>query len=154
MSRSRSSTSTANSAPLFYYNQIVIATCRNEAKFGTITTHDEKYFYRWADPYPRTVEDLPHGESGPNDQQRLLAGESPRKGIDVKIKPISILDADFEKQVGLRGRTKTKAAEVEHAIRHHLDVELSDDPVANILLNLDEYSTPSRRRQPDNSLIN
>jgi type I restriction enzyme, R subunit len=30
--------------------------------------------------------------------------------------------------VDKRGRTKTKAAEVEHAIRHHLDVELDDDP--------------------------
>jgi type I restriction enzyme R subunit len=50
------------------------------------------------------------------------------KGIEVKVKPISILDADFEKQVGARSRTKTKAAEVEHAIRHHLDVELDDDP--------------------------
>ena len=27
-----------------------------------------------------------------------------------------------------RSRTKTKAAEIEHAIRHHLDVELDDDP--------------------------
>jgi type I restriction enzyme, R subunit len=62
------------SAPLFYYNQIVIATCRNEAKFGTITTHSEKHFYRWADPYPRTVDDLQHGTSSPNDQQRLVAG--------------------------------------------------------------------------------
>jgi type I site-specific restriction-modification system R (restriction) subunit len=59
------------SAPLFFYNQIVIATCRNEAKFGTITTHSEKHFYRWADPYPRTVDDLEHGSSSPNDQQRL-----------------------------------------------------------------------------------
>lgn len=42
--------------------------------------------------------------------------------------PISILDEDFEKQVGRRSRTKTKAAEVEHAIRHHLDVDLNDDP--------------------------
>lgn len=50
------------------------------------------------------------------------------KGIQVKVKPISILDDDFEKQVGKRKRTKTKAAEVEHAIRHHLDVELDDDP--------------------------
>lgn len=50
------------------------------------------------------------------------------KGIEVKVKPISILDADFQKQVGARARTKTKAAEVEHAIRHHLDVELDDDP--------------------------
>jgi len=53
------------SAPLFFYNQIVIATCRNEAKFGTITTYSEKHFYRWADPYPRTVDDLDHGSSSP-----------------------------------------------------------------------------------------
>ena len=62
------------SAPLFYYNQFVIATCRQAAKFGTITTHNEKFFFRWADPYPRTVDDLEHGASGPNDQQRLVAG--------------------------------------------------------------------------------
>ncbi len=37
------------SPSLFYYNQIVVVTCRNEAKFGTITTHDEKHFYRCAD---------------------------------------------------------------------------------------------------------
>jgi len=69
------------SAPLFYYNQIVIATCRNAAKFGTITTHSEKHFYRWADPYPRTVDDLPHGGSGPNDQQRLVAGMLDRDNL-------------------------------------------------------------------------
>lgn len=56
------------------YNQFLIVTCRNEAKFGTISTHIEKYFYRWADPYPRTLQDLDHGASSPNDQQRLVAG--------------------------------------------------------------------------------
>ena len=50
------------------------------------------------------------------------------KGIDLKVAPISILDQDFEAQVGKRTRNKTKAAEVEHAIRHHLDVDLDDDP--------------------------
>lgn len=69
------------SAPLFYYNQTVIATCRQEAKFGTITTHSEKYFYRWADPYPRTVDDMEHGGSGPNDQQRLVAGMLDRDNL-------------------------------------------------------------------------
>ena len=59
---------------LFFYNQFVIVTCRTEAKFGTITTHDVKHFYRWADPYPRTLNDLAHGSSSPNDQQRLVAG--------------------------------------------------------------------------------
>ena len=62
------------SAPLFYFNQFVVATCRQQAKFGTITTHSEKHFYRWADPYPRTLNDLAHGAGSPNDQQRLVAG--------------------------------------------------------------------------------
>ena len=50
------------------------------------------------------------------------------RGIEVKVEPISILDEDFQKEVKSRSRTKTKAAEIEHAIRHHLDVELDDDP--------------------------
>ena len=68
-------------APLFYYNQFVVATCRQEAKFGTITTHTEKYFYRWADPYPRTVDELDHGSGSPNDQQRLVAGMLDRDNL-------------------------------------------------------------------------
>ncbi|HAR94478.1 MAG TPA: restriction endonuclease subunit R [Deltaproteobacteria bacterium] len=69
------------SGPLFYYNQFIVATCRQAAKFGTITTHNEKYFYRWADPYPRSLADLDHGKSGPNDQQRLVAGMLDRDNI-------------------------------------------------------------------------
>ncbi len=69
------------SAPLFYFNQFTVATCRNEAKFGTLTTLTEKYFYRWADPYPRTLEDLDHGSSSPNDQQRLVAGMLDRDNL-------------------------------------------------------------------------
>jgi hypothetical protein len=142
------------SPPLFYFNQFVITTCRQEAKFGTITTHSEKYFYRWADPYPRSLNDLEHGNSSPNDQQRLVAGMLDRdnlldinldkaippklrniadaflesRGITVKVEPISILDENFQKEVKTRSRTKTKTAEIEHAIRHHLDVDLDDDP--------------------------
>ena len=44
------------------------------------------------------------------------------------MRPISILDENFVKEVARRSRAKTKAAEIEHAIRHHLDVELDDDP--------------------------
>ena len=68
-------------APLFYYNQFVVVTCRQQAKFGTITTYTEKYFYRWADPYPRTVDDLDHGSGSPNDQQRLVAGMLDRNNL-------------------------------------------------------------------------
>src|SRR6202158_4023870 len=69
------------SASLFYYNQFVITTCRQEAKFGTITTHSENQFYRWADPFPRSVNDLEHGNSSPNDQQRLVAGMVDRDNL-------------------------------------------------------------------------
>lgn len=70
--------------PLFYYNQFLIVTCRSEAKAGTITTHREKYFYRWTDPYPLTLNDLKHGNSTPNDQQRLVAGMlTPRNLLDI-----------------------------------------------------------------------
>lgn len=66
---------------LFFYNQILISTCRTEAKFGTITTRIEKHFYRWTDPYPRDVNDLKHGKSSPNDQQRLVAGMLDRRNL-------------------------------------------------------------------------
>jgi type I restriction enzyme R subunit len=81
-------------AQLFYYNQFMIATCRNQAKFGTITTHTERYFYRWADPYPRTVEDLEHGESGPNDQQRLVAGMLDRDNLLDLIRTFTLFSTD------------------------------------------------------------
>jgi type I restriction enzyme R subunit len=69
---------------LFYYNQILVTTCRTEAKFGTITTRIEKNFYRWTDPYPKTLNDLVHGKSSPNDQQRLVAGMlDPRNLLDI-----------------------------------------------------------------------
>ena len=68
-------------AQLFWYNQFIIATCRQQAKFGTISTHTEKYFYRWADPYPRTVEELDHGAGSPNDQQRLVAGMLDKRNL-------------------------------------------------------------------------
>lgn len=69
---------------LFYYNQILVTTCRTEAKFGTITTRIEKHFYRWTDPYPKTLNDLTHGQSSPNDQQRLVAGMlDPRNLLDI-----------------------------------------------------------------------
>lgn len=69
---------------LFYYNQILVTTCRTEAKFGTITTQIEKHFYRWTDPYPKTLNDLAHGQSSPNDQQRLVAGMlEPRNLLDI-----------------------------------------------------------------------
>jgi type I restriction enzyme R subunit len=59
---------------LFYYNQLMIATCRNEAKYGTISS-GEKHYYPWYDPYPFTVDDIPHSvRTSPHNQDRLIYG--------------------------------------------------------------------------------
>jgi type I restriction enzyme R subunit len=82
-SEQRGSTGEGNKN-LFFYNQFVITTCRTESRFGTITTHTPKYFYRWTDPFPKTLNDLEHGKSSPNDQQRLVAGMlEPRNLLDI-----------------------------------------------------------------------
>ena len=83
---------------LFYYNQFIIATCRIEAKFGTISTHIPKYFYRWTDPYPKTLNDLKHGKSSPNDQQRLVAGMLARRNLLDIIRVFTIFKTDDKGQ--------------------------------------------------------
>ena len=50
------------------------------------------------------------------------------KGIDQSIAPISIIADDFQQQVKTKKREKTKAAEVEHAVRHYIDINIDEDP--------------------------
>jgi type I restriction enzyme R subunit len=86
------------SVPLFYYNQIVIATCRQEAKFGTVTTYSKKHFYRWTDPYPRTLNELTHGAGSPNDQQRLVAGMLDKANLLDLIRIFTLFSTDDKGQ--------------------------------------------------------
>ena len=86
------------SPSLFYYNQFIVATCRQQAKFGTISTHIEKHFYRWADPYPRTVNDLEHGGSASNDQQRLVAGMLDKENLLSLIRTFTIFGTNDKGQ--------------------------------------------------------
>ena len=50
-------------------------------------------------------------------------------GIDPKIPPISITDAEFAEHVGKQVSPRAKASEMEHAIRHHIRQNLDQDPV-------------------------
>jgi len=50
------------------------------------------------------------------------------KGVEQSVAPISIIADDFQKGVNSKKRDKTKAAEVEHAIRHYLNINLDEDP--------------------------
>jgi type I restriction enzyme R subunit len=48
--------------------------------------------------------------------------------LEQTVAPISIIAEDFQKGVNTKKREKTKAAEVEHAIRHYIDINLDEDP--------------------------
>lgn len=90
---------------LFFYNQFIITTCRTEAMFGTITTSIPKHFYRWTDPYPKTLNDLSHGKSSPNDQERLVAGMLDRRNLLDIIQVFTVFQIDDKgKKIKVVGR--------------------------------------------------
>jgi type I restriction enzyme R subunit len=49
-------------------------------------------------------------------------------GINSKIPPVSLLSNEFQKEVNKAGSTKSKASEMEHAIRRHIKVNMDKDP--------------------------
>lgn len=83
---------------LFYYIQFLVATCRNLAKVGTITTRIEKHWFRWTDPYPFKLDDLPHEGTSPNDQQRLVAGMLSKDNLLDLIQSFTILGVNDKGQ--------------------------------------------------------
>lgn len=50
-------------------------------------------------------------------------------GINPKIPPIELTDADFDEHVGRQVSDRAKASEMEHAIRSHVRKHLDEDPV-------------------------
>ena len=65
------------------------------------------------------------------------AGEKVRKlieehvystGVDSKIKPVDLLATDFKEKLGAHKSSRSKAAEIEHAIKHHIKIKIDDDP--------------------------
>ncbi len=50
-------------------------------------------------------------------------------GIDPKIPPIQLTDADFEKHLARTANDRAKASEMEHAIRSHISKHTEEDPV-------------------------
>jgi type I restriction enzyme R subunit len=50
-------------------------------------------------------------------------------GVDPKIPPISITDAQFAAQIEKQVSPRAKASEMEHAARHHIRQHLDEDPV-------------------------
>ncbi|MBY0264960.1 MAG: type I restriction endonuclease subunit R [Burkholderiales bacterium] len=50
-------------------------------------------------------------------------------GVDPKIPPIQLMDADFDEHLGRSANNRAKASEMEHAIRAHIRKHVDEDPV-------------------------
>jgi type I restriction enzyme R subunit len=89
---------------LFYYNQFVVATCREQAKFGTITALTARHFYRWSDPWPFSLDEVAAqtgkatGKAGaagsPSDQARLTAGMCSHKNLLSLLQSFTLFTTD------------------------------------------------------------
>jgi type I restriction enzyme R subunit len=51
-------------------------------------------------------------------------------GVDPKIPPVSLTDADFGSKLAREPNDRAKASEMEHAIRAHIREHLNQDPIA------------------------
>ncbi len=119
-SEQRGETGEGNKA-LFYYNQVLVATCRNEAKFGTVSSRSAKHYFRWADPYPRTLEDIREGQASPNDQLRLVAGMLDRRNLLELIRTFTLfVEEDKGARIKVVGRYQQFRA-VKKAVQRLLD---------------------------------
>jgi len=49
-------------------------------------------------------------------------------GVDPKIPPVDLLSGDFKEKLNDHKTGKAKASEIEHAIKHHISVNIDDDP--------------------------
>jgi type I restriction enzyme, R subunit len=62
--------------------------------------------------------------------RKLIDDHVVSMGVNPKIPPVSLTDADFEGKVGREANDRAKASEMEHAIRAHIREHLDQDPVA------------------------
>ena len=62
--------------------------------------------------------------------RKLIDDHVVSMGVDPKIPPISLTDADFERHVAREPNARAKASEMEHAIRAHIRENIDQDPVA------------------------
>lgn len=51
------------------------------------------------------------------------------RGIDQKVPPISITDANFDQHIESERSPKARASEMEHALRHHIRKHFAEDPI-------------------------
>lgn len=79
--QNRRGTDKEGNEKLFWYNQLVIAVCRQMARYSTITGEFE-HFVEWKDPYPAKLTDIDtEGSESVTSQQVLIQGMLNKRNI-------------------------------------------------------------------------
>ena len=60
--------------------------------------------------------------------RRLIEEHVYSTGVDPKIPPVDLLAADYGEKLGRHKSSRSKASEIEHAIKHHIKINIEDDP--------------------------
>jgi type I restriction enzyme R subunit len=67
--------------------------------------------------------------SGAGEKVRQLIEEHVYStGVDLKIAPVDLLAHDFKEKLKSHTTAKSRASEIEHAIKHHIKIKIDDDP--------------------------
>ncbi|MDP7280914.1 MAG: DUF3387 domain-containing protein, partial [Candidatus Poribacteria bacterium] len=61
--------------------------------------------------------------------RQLIEQHLQTTGVDPKIPPIDLLAKDFKEKVDAQKTPRSRASEIEYAIRHHININLEQDPV-------------------------
>ena len=111
---------------LFFYNLFLVVTDTNKCKFGTITTKSLKNYYRWADPYPKNLDELPRKSGTPNDQNRLTYGMLDKQNLLDIMQSFTVFSSEEEGVFKIVCRYQQFRA-VKKAIKRLLEGETAND---------------------------
>lgn len=78
---------------LFWYNQIMVSTCGDDARIASVSANHEHYL-AWKDPFPYSLQDI---AGNPNPQQVLLKGVFDKKSLLDIIRNFTIFEKAYNK---------------------------------------------------------
>jgi len=83
---------------LFYYTQIVVATCGTQAQYATPYSNENVY-REWKDPYPITIDDVKKKFGRARKQEILIAGMFSKENLMHLLRNFTVYETDENKRI-------------------------------------------------------
>lgn len=89
---------------LFHFNQLMIVTDGEHARYGTITSLSEQYFHRWRSVYPECYQEFTPPLGKTREQETLIQGMLPKETLLDIVRNFIIFKQDEDKTIKLAPR--------------------------------------------------